>query len=57
MPDVEQTGESGLMSIALHPQFAANQLLYLSYAYKAAMVSVCVSFAIERLRAGSLNAL
>ncbi len=36
VPDVEQTGESGLMSIALHPQFAANQLLYLSYAFKAA---------------------
>lgn len=34
VPDVEPTGESGLMSIALHPQFASNQLLYLSYAYK-----------------------
>jgi aldose sugar dehydrogenase len=34
VPDVEPTGESGLMSIALHPQFAANHLLYLSYAYK-----------------------
>ena len=34
VPDVEQTGESGLMSIALHPQFASNHLLYLSYAYK-----------------------
>jgi glucose/arabinose dehydrogenase len=32
--DVEPTGESGLMSIALHPQFASNRLLYLSYAYK-----------------------
>lgn len=35
VPDVEQTGESGLMSIALHPQFASNHLLYLAYAYKA----------------------
>src|SRR6266849_1304059 len=35
VPDVESGGESGLMSIALHPQFAANHLLYLSYAYKA----------------------
>ena len=35
VPDVEPRGESGLMSIALHPQFAANHLLYLSYAYKA----------------------
>ena len=32
--DVEPKGESGLMSIALHPQFASNHLLYLSYAYK-----------------------
>ncbi|MFN2532703.1 MAG: PQQ-dependent sugar dehydrogenase [Pyrinomonadaceae bacterium] len=33
VPDVEPSGESGLMSIALHPQFASNHLLYLSYAY------------------------
>lgn len=33
VPDVEPKGESGLMSIALHPQFASNHLLYLSYAY------------------------
>jgi glucose/arabinose dehydrogenase len=36
VPDVEPSGESGLMSIALHPQFASNRLLYLSYAYKGA---------------------
>jgi glucose/arabinose dehydrogenase len=35
VPDVEPKGESGLMSVALHPQFAANHLLYLSYAYNA----------------------
>src|SRR5207237_2918152 len=35
VPDVESKGESGLMSIALHPQFASNHLLYLSYAYTA----------------------
>ena len=34
VPDVEPTGESGLMSIALHPQFASNRLFYLAYAYK-----------------------
>jgi aldose sugar dehydrogenase len=34
VPDVEPSGESGLMSIALHPQFASNHWLYLSYAYK-----------------------
>lgn len=33
VPDVEPSGESGLMSLALHPQFATNHLLYLSYAY------------------------
>ena len=33
--DVEPTGESGLMSVALHPQFATNRFLYLSYAYRA----------------------
>jgi glucose/arabinose dehydrogenase len=34
VPDVEPGGESGLMSVALHPQFATNHWLYLSYAYK-----------------------
>lgn len=33
VPDVEPSGESGLMSVALHPQFAVNHFLYLSYAY------------------------
>lgn len=33
--DVESAAESGLMGLALHPQFAANRLLYLSYAYSA----------------------
>ena len=33
VPDVEQTGESGLMSVALHPQFASNHFIYVSYAY------------------------
>jgi glucose/arabinose dehydrogenase len=36
IPDVEPSGESGLMSVALHPQFAANHFLYFSYAYKGA---------------------
>ena len=34
VPDVEPSGESGLMGLALHPQFASNHLLYLSYAFK-----------------------
>ncbi|PYS88189.1 MAG: sugar dehydrogenase [Acidobacteria bacterium] len=33
IPDVEPTGESGLMGLTLHPQFADNHLLYLAYAY------------------------
>src|SRR3954452_10397671 len=32
--DVEPTGESGLMDISLHPQFATNHFVYLTYAYK-----------------------
>src|SRR4029079_15494350 len=35
LPDVEHAGESGLMSIALHPQFSSNHFLDLSYAYAA----------------------
>lgn len=42
VPDVEPTGESGLMSIVLHPQFASNHLLYLSYAYGGGGVRVRV---------------
>src|SRR5258708_7960517 len=30
LPHVEPNGESGLMSVLLHPQFASNHLLYLS---------------------------
>ena len=33
VPDVEQTGETGLMSVVLHPQFSTNQFIYLSYGY------------------------
>ncbi|MCM3871943.1 MAG: PQQ-dependent sugar dehydrogenase [Pyrinomonadaceae bacterium] len=36
LTDVEPSGESGLMSLALHPQFATNHFIYLSYAYKSA---------------------
>ncbi len=32
--DVEQTGESGLMDLSLHPQFAQNHFIYLAYAYR-----------------------
>jgi glucose/arabinose dehydrogenase len=42
VPDVEPTGESGLMSVVLHPQFSSNHLLYLSYAYGGGGVRVRV---------------
>lgn len=42
VPDVEPKGESGLMGLALHPQFAANHLLYLSYAYNSGGTQVRV---------------
>ncbi len=34
IPDVEPSGESGLMGLTLHPRFAQNHFLYLAYAYK-----------------------
>jgi glucose/arabinose dehydrogenase len=33
VPDVEPTGESGLMDITLHPDFAHNNYIYLAYSY------------------------
>lgn len=33
VPDVESSSESGLMDISLHPNFAANNFVYLGYAY------------------------
>jgi glucose/arabinose dehydrogenase len=32
--EVEPSGESGLMGMVLHPQFASNHLLYLAFAYQ-----------------------
>ena len=40
--DVEPSGESGLMSVALHPQFATNRFIYLSYAYSSGGTQVRV---------------
>lgn len=40
IPDVESTGESGLMGLTLHPQYEQNRLLYLSYAYEGDRVRV-----------------
>ena len=35
VPDVEPSGESGLMDISIHPAFAENKFVYLAYAYRA----------------------
>ena len=35
VPDVDTGGETGLMSVALHPQFQSNRFIYLSYGYSA----------------------
>ncbi len=34
VPDVEPSGESGLMDISLHPDFKTNKFVYLAYAYR-----------------------
>ncbi|HKO62927.1 MAG TPA: PQQ-dependent sugar dehydrogenase [Pyrinomonadaceae bacterium] len=33
--DVEESGESGLMSMALHPDFASNRWIYVAYTFSA----------------------
>jgi len=33
VPDVEPSGESGLMDLSLHPKFSNNGLVYMAYAY------------------------
>jgi glucose/arabinose dehydrogenase len=35
IPDVELSGETGLMGLALHPDFNSNKFLYVAYAYTA----------------------
>ncbi len=35
VPDVEPSGENGLMGMTLHPRFADNGFVYLAYAYQA----------------------
>jgi glucose/arabinose dehydrogenase len=42
VPDVEESGESGLMSVAVHPQFSSNHFIYLAYAYTGGGVKVRV---------------
>ncbi len=34
VPDIEPSGESGLMGMTLHPNFAVNRFVYLAYAYQ-----------------------
>jgi glucose/arabinose dehydrogenase len=40
--DVESTGETGLMGLALAPDYSSSRLLYLSYAYRSASPRVRV---------------
>jgi glucose/arabinose dehydrogenase len=35
VPDIEPSGENGLMGMALHPRYADNKFVYLAYAYRA----------------------
>ena len=35
VPDIEPSGESGLMGMTLHPRYAENRFVYLAYAYRA----------------------
>jgi glucose/arabinose dehydrogenase len=42
VPDVESSEETGLMSVALHPQFSSNHFIYLSYAYSSGGIKVRV---------------
>jgi len=50
VPDVELSGESGLMGMTLHPNFAENHFVYLAYAYQDASGNQNVRVA--RYRAG-----
>ncbi len=34
VPDVEPSGESGLMDVSVHPNFSSNGFVYLAYAYR-----------------------
>ncbi|MDJ0942688.1 MAG: PQQ-dependent sugar dehydrogenase [Kiloniellales bacterium] len=34
LPEIEEVGQGGLLDIALHPDFAENRILYISYAGK-----------------------
>lgn len=36
LPEIEAGGQGGLLDVALHPDFAANRLVYLSYVARAA---------------------
>ncbi|MCA1577690.1 MAG: PQQ-dependent sugar dehydrogenase [Acidobacteria bacterium] len=42
VPDVEESGESGLMAVAVHPQFSTNRFIYLAYTYSSGGSSVRV---------------
>jgi glucose/arabinose dehydrogenase len=35
VPDIEPSGENGLMGMVLHPRYGENKFVYLAYAYRA----------------------
>lgn len=41
--DVEPSGESGLMDISVHPNFAENGFVYIAYAYRSEEMNVMVA--------------
>ncbi len=55
VPDVEPSGESGLMGMCLHPNFAANHFVYLAYAYQDANKNQTVRVARYRENGESLT--
>ena len=54
VPDVELSGESGLMGMVLHPNFAENHFVYLAYAYQDADKNQTVRVARYRATAETL---
>jgi aldose sugar dehydrogenase len=49
VPDVAARGQGGLLDVALHPQFATNRLVYLSFAEQRGLLSNGTSLAKARL--------
>jgi len=55
VPDIELSGESGLMGMTLHPNFAENHFVYLAYAYQDAQKNQTVRVARYRETGATLT--